>query len=357
MESLLLVKLLKGVKNNALIFGLNTVFCGAIALLLLLLGVTSSIGHTAVTSLCIGWSIHLTFLFTNEALGQILPTYLTPIPQIAIGLLFGLLLAGSIVYGQPLIFYGDISTLMLGVFFGIIGVAISAIYARLLLARAELSEAQTKRHIQDKQLLDTELKLLQAQIEPHFLFNTLSNIVGLIRTQPEAAEQTLLNLTTLLRASLKRTRAQSVTLGEELTIVKAYLDIQKTRMQDRLHFDFSPEQWVNDDLLSQWPLPPLLIQPLVENAIKHGIDPSETGGSVRVSAHCKNDELHIIVADTGVGIDTGKITQKNTLADGTGLSNVRNRLHALYEGRGSMKISDNSPTGLVVEVRIPRVTQ
>jgi len=357
MENLLQVKFKYGVKNRALSFVYTSSFCIAIAALLFVLGVSSSMGPTTVLSLCIGWSIHLTFVIFGEAVDRLLPPYLAPIPQTAVGLLFGLVAAGSIIHSQAFYFFADnYSTLIIGVFFGILGFVISASRTRLLAAQAELAQAETRRQAQEKLLLETELKLLQAQIEPHFLFNTLSNIVGLIRKEPDAAEQTLLNLTTLLRSSLKRTRAQSVTLGEEFTIVKAYLEIQAIRMQGRLHYEFSPQQWAKDKVLSQCPLPPLLIQPLVENAIKHGIDPCEAGGNVVVTAQCNNDELHITVADTGLGINTHNTVAPaaNKSGNGTGLSNVRNRLKTLYGGKASMSISDNSPTGLIVTLTIPR---
>ncbi len=358
MENLLQVKLNNDFKNRALSLFYTTSFCIAIAVLLFVLGLSASIGSTTIVSLCIGWSIHLTFIIFGERAERLLPAYLAPIPQTAVGLFFGLLVAGTLIRGQPFYFYADnFATLIIGIFFGTIGFVINATRTRLLAAQADLAQAETKRQAQEKLLLETELKLLQAQIEPHFLFNTLSNVIGLIRKEPDAAEQTLINLTTLLRSSLKRTRAQSVTLEEEFTIVKAYLEIQAIRMQGRLEYVFSPEKWEDNEVLSQWPLPPLLIQPLVENAIKHGIDPSETGGRVQVRARCENDELHVTVSDTGIGINIDNTAPVNKSGAGTGLSNVRNRLKTLYDGKASMTISDNSPSGLIVALTIPRPLQ
>ncbi|MGK0223409.1 MAG: hypothetical protein ACI9ON_002654 [Limisphaerales bacterium] len=141
-------------------------------------------GSLAV-SFCIGWSINLSFFLLERVLSPIFGPYLAPIPITAIGLAVGLLLAGSLVVGSPLFFCTEnYFTLAAGVFFGIVGFL----------------------------LFSTRDRLRQAQIEPHFLFNTLSNIASLIHKDPDTAEKTLLNLTTLLRATLDRTRSQTTTL-------------------------------------------------------------------------------------------------------------------------------------------------
>jgi LytS/YehU family sensor histidine kinase len=268
---------------------------------------------------------------------------MTPIPIVAIGLLAGLVIAGSMLFGEPLHFITrDYYSLLLGIFFGVIGFAIFGTRARLMEARAELALAATQHEAQEKLLLETELKLLQAQIEPHFLFNTLSNVVGLIRKEPDVAEQTLLNLTTLLRAFLKRTREESSSLAEELEIIRAYLDIQSIRMRGRLSYTVAA-----DDAVGHTQLPPLLVQPLVENAIKHGIDPAEDGGAVDVTAHLVGQDLLIEVADTGIGFDD------SAGGNGTGLGNVRNRLRALYGDRASMTITEREPRGVAVTLTLP----
>jgi sensor histidine kinase YesM len=186
--------------------------------------------------------------------------------------------------------------------------------------------------------------LLQAQIEPHFLFNTLSNIAGLIHQDPAAAEQTLLNLTTLLRSSLKRTREDATTLAEELEIAQAYLEINAIRMQGRLSYHIRC-----DPQLSSLPLPPLLVQPLIENAIKHGIDPKEEGGSIDVSARIEDNEVHIDITDTGAGIEANQ----PTAGTGTGLKNVRERLRVLYGDRGDLTLTDNQPHGMIATLVLP----
>jgi LytS/YehU family sensor histidine kinase len=315
------------------------------------LNISGSLLLSITISLCIGLSINLSFILAQEKLNQFLSPYLAAVPITALGLAFGLAISGLLVAGTPTFFFQDnYATLIIGVFFAIVGSAIFVVRNQLLAAQAQLAEAEMQQHAQEKLLLETELKLLQAQIEPHFLFNTLSNVVGLIHKNPQAAEETLLDLTTLLRSSLQRTRDPTVTLDQELTIVEAYLKIQSIRMQDRLHYEFIPAEIVQagSDLHQQMKahaLPPLLLQPLVENAVKHGIDPSEAGGSVTISVATKDKQLQIIVADTGVGMSSCSQA-------GTGLDNVRQRLRILFGDRASLTVTENSPTGVVVELNI-----
>ena len=299
----------------------------------------------AITSFSIGWSINLSFILFGNFVQRWLSPYIASIPLTAVGLCAGMVIAGLIIVADPLFFFIEsYATLLLGVFFGIVGFAIFSTRGRLIAVQAELAQAAAHRERQEKLLTQTELKLLQAQIEPHFLFNTLSNIAGLIHQDPNAAEHTLLNLTTLLRASLRRTREEATTLAEELEIAQAYLEIQGIRMQGRLNYH------IDCDLqLSNHPLPPLLVQPLIENAIKHGIDPQEEGGSIDISARVNNNELHIDVADTGAGIDVNR----PTAGTGTGLKNVRERLQALYGEKANLTLADNQPQGMIATLVLP----
>jgi sensor histidine kinase YesM len=193
----------------------------------------------------------------------------------------------------------------------------------------------------ERQLTETELKLLQAQIEPHFLFNTLSNVLQLVDGDPRAAKRMLVNLTSYLRASLQRTRTGATMLGEELDLVRAYLEIQAERMGARLAWciDCAPE-------LRGLPLPPLLLQPLVENAVRHGLEPSRGGGEVRVLARREADVLVLEVQDTGVGIGAGS-------GSGVGLANIRARVRAVSQGEGRMVIQSHVPHGLCVRIALP----
>jgi sensor histidine kinase YesM len=213
--------------------------------------------------------------------------------------------------------------------------------------RAALADARAAQLIQDKAHLETQLKLLQAQIEPHFLFNTLSNVVGMIHDQPDGAEQTLIHLTTLLRANLQRTRAKTTTIADELTIIEALLKINQIRMGERLRYEIQ----VDDDLGSL-PFPPMLLQPLVENALKHGLEPLEEGGWVRISISATDDKLHIKIADTGVGLQSPAVKDDN--GTGVGITNVQSRLTALFGDVAELRLEENQPGGMIAHLTVPR---
>jgi sensor histidine kinase YesM len=320
--------------------------CLGVAVFLWLLGASHSFPATLGVSLCIGLSINSTFMLFRERGERFAHPMVVAMLLTGVGLGIGLLLGGTLVLGRPLYFFSDdYSSIVIGIFFGIVGFTIISTRERLADAREEVANLRAEQLAQQREMLETELKLLQAQIEPHFLFNTLSNVVGLVRSDPEAAERTLLNLSTLLRSSLRRTRADAVSLGEELEIVRAYLAIQSIRMPDRLEYTIDV---ADDPDLMNWPLPPLIIQPLVENAIRHGIEPAEGGGTVSIGASLDNAGLRIVVADTGLGI-----REAGSGGEGTGLSNVRSRLHRLYGEGAELGFRDNSPSGVRVEIRIP----
>ena len=287
-------------------------------------------------------------MLTPVALNWLGP-YLAAIPITAIGLVVGLGIGGWMVSGRVTFFFvDDFTTLIMGVFFGVIGFTIFATRGRLLSAQAKLAEAELAATQQDKVLAETELKLLQAQIEPHFLFNTLSNVSSMIHSDPHGAEKTLLNLTTLLRNSLSRTRSGTVTVAQEMEIARAYLEIQRTRMRDRLAYDLDV-----DPAAQALPLPPLLVQPLIENAIKHGIDPLEEGGHISVRISRNTNLLTIEVRDDGCGIQ-----ESGNTSSGTGLTNVRKRIKQIYPRNedgagGKLTLNENKPRGVVATIEIP----
>ena len=148
----------------------------------------------------------------------------------------------------------------------------------------------------EKESLQANLRLLQAQIEPHFLFNTLSNVLSLIDTDPAKGKSMLANLISYLRTSLSRTLPAVATLGQESDMIRAYLEIQTARMGERLSFKIDiPEALVN------FPFPPMLLQPLVENAIKHGLESRMEGGSILIRAVEADALVRIEISDTGGG--------------------------------------------------------
>ncbi|MCP4115547.1 MAG: hypothetical protein GY737_09105 [Desulfobacteraceae bacterium] len=209
-------------------------------------------------------------------------------------------------------------------------------------ALAAIQHEKIKRLTIEKQVIETNLRLLQAQIEPHFLFNTLSNILTLLDTDLENGKLMLEDLTAYLRITLSKTREETTTLGQEIDMIRAYLNIFKIRMGDRL--DFTIE--VPGDL-RHLRLPPMLIQPLVENAIEHGLEPKIEGGGIWVSARDQNGRLAIEVKDSGLCF------HKNNHDWGVGLTNIRERLQALYDDRAALTFEENSPSGLTVTIEVP----
>jgi LytS/YehU family sensor histidine kinase len=192
---------------------------------------------------------------------------------------------------------------------------------------------------------------MQAQIEPHFLFNTLASIDHLIEVDPKRASAMQRNLIALLRASMPTMREAGDggprDLGREVSVIRPYLEILKVRMEDRLQATVN----VPNGLLSA-EFPPMMIQSLVENAIKHGLEPKADGGTLTVSAEIVDGRLAVTVADTGLGFG-----RADTSGTGIGLANIRERLKLLYGDRASMVVADNQPSGTVVTLTVPYQAQ
>ena len=201
-----------------------------------------------------------------------------------------------------------------------------------------------------RQVVEARMAAMQAQVEPHFLFNTLASIDHLIQTDPPRASQMQKNLIALLRASMPSMRDSHPgghNLGREMAVVRPYVEILKVRMEDRLQASIS----VPNGLLSA-EFPPMMIQSLVENAIKHGLEPKAEGGSLSVGAEIVDGKLAVTVADTGLGF--GKAATAGT---GIGLANIRDRLKLIYGDRASLVVTDNAPTGTVVTITVPYQAQ
>lgn len=201
-----------------------------------------------------------------------------------------------------------------------------------------------------RQVVEARMAAMQAQVEPHFLFNTLASIDHLIETDPPRASQMQKNLIALLRASMPTMRENHPTahnLGREMAVIRPYLEILKVRMEDRLQTRIN----VPDGLLSA-DFPSMMIQSLVENAIKHGLEPKAEGGTLDVKAEIVHGKLAVTVADTGLGF--GKAATAGT---GVGLANIRERLQLLYGNRASMTIGENTPSGTVVTITVPYQAQ
>ena len=195
----------------------------------------------------------------------------------------------------------------------------------------------------EKQLMQAQMRMLQAQIEPHFLFNTLATIQSLIGRSPEKANLMMDNFIAYLRQSLSASRAQVGTVQQEFDLLRHYLELLKIRMGDRLQFELD----LADDLSSE-PLAPMLLQPIVENAIKHGLEPKVEGGMVRVSARRDGAQMVLTVADDGLGFSD----HADSSGEGVGLSNLRERIAVLYDGRATLTVADASP-GTMITIAVP----
>ena len=213
-------------------------------------------------------------------------------------------------------------------------------------AAAETAESEQLK----RQVVEARMAAMQAQVEPHFLFNTLASIDHLIETDPKRASQMQKNLIALLRASMPTMREAhpaAHNLGREMAVIRPYLEILKVRMEDRLRTELD----VPDGLLSA-DFPPMMIQSLVENAIKHGLEPKPEGGTLSVRAEILHGKLAVTVADTGLGF--GKAATAGT---GVGLNNIRERLQLLYGSKASMTVAENSPSGTRVTLTVPYLAQ
>lgn len=208
-------------------------------------------------------------------------------------------------------------------------------------ARArELGAAQL-----ETRLVEAQLHTLQRQMQPHFLFNTLNTISALMHRDVDAADAMIARLSDLLRMSLQRVGVQEVALAEELDFLAKYLEIEQTRFRDRLTVVFDVQSDTLDALV-----PNLLLQPLVENAIKHGIGPRPTPGQVTVRARRVGAMLELDVQDNGVGLSAARLTDFNR---GVGLSNTRSRLDHLYGSLHRFEFRQPAEGGLLVSVAIP----
>ena len=212
----------------------------------------------------------------------------------------------------------------------------------------ETAEAESLR----RQVLEARMAMMQAQVEPHFLFNTLASIDHLIEFDPKRASQMQRNLISLLRASMPSMRSTDSGLRPldlELAVVRPYLEILKVRMEERLTTEID----VPDGLLSA-EFPPMMIQTLVENSIKHGLEPKAEGGHLSVKAEIRHGKLAVTVCDTGLGFEAAATGA--THGTGVGLANIRERLGLLYGSKASLTIANNPVGGTIVTITVPYTT-
>jgi sensor histidine kinase YesM len=217
--------------------------------------------------------------------------------------------------------------------------------------RAELTarEAADKANVAtlERRLMEAKMATLQAQVEPHFLFNTLALIGQLIETDPKEAARVHAHLIEYLRSSLPQMRTKGGgTLGKQVELSRAYLSIMQARMKERLAVRFEVP-----DFLGSSPFPPMMLQTLIENSIKHGLEPKVAGGTITVRAHVEGATLHVDVCDDGVGIDLHA-------DEGVGLANIRERLALLYGKDAELVIEMPPSGGACASIRLPyRMTE
>jgi LytS/YehU family sensor histidine kinase len=209
-------------------------------------------------------------------------------------------------------------------------------------AREQAFAFELERSEFERRVSDARLSLMQAQVEPHFLFNTLANIQALVDSGSPQASKVLTSLIAYLRAAVPRMQSQSTTLDDEVQLVRAYLELMQMRMPDRLQYAIHL-----DPAAARLYCPPMTLLTLVENAVRHGIDPSETGGRIDADTWMRDNRCVIRVKDTGVGL-------KNTSRGlGTGLSTLRERLKLAFGGDAQLTLTEIVPHGVCAEISFP----
>ena len=269
----------------------------------------------------------------------------------------GVLIAGCVVLGLKLTdiaFRGPANVLghpgklgpllPIGILVAVLTIAVLGTIARRQARETEAARQQEKIAEAGRLVAEARLRALQAQIEPHFLYNTLANVLGLIGPAPEQARHMLERLIDFLRASLAASRAEHASVGAELDLAGAYLEVLAVRLGTRLRYRIEA-----DAACRSRPLAPMLVQPLVENAVMHGIEPKVEGGEIVVRAHCADGALCIEVADDGAGLGTAPPRP----GGGVGLANLRERLRSLYGTNAQLQLIENPAGGVTSRLLLP----
>ncbi len=264
--------------------------------------------------------------------------------SVAVGLISGVVIAIGVLELFSIVptdLFSLTQVAFLGVSFGGVISLIYALHHLLSNARSQLEQEKIKSLSHEKNTLQAELKVLQAQIEPHFLFNTLANIEGLLNSDLSKAKEMLQNLTFYLRTSLNKSRRERISLYEEMEMVRAYLELYRIRMGDRLRYQIKIATSLKEIVV-----PPMLIQPLVENAIIHGLEPKPEGGELVIRASSSRSGIQLEVNDTGLGLTTDN-------PQGLGINNVRERLTLFFGSKSQLRLEPNQPCGLRVIMKVP----
>ena len=249
-----------------------------------------------------------------------------------------------IIWLLTIMFMGFLHTPEPAIWFVFISFGVKVLAGGKRKAEVEARQAGVKANVAnlEKQLAQAQMAALQAQVEPHFLFNTLALIGQLIETDPPEAARVHAHLIDYLRATLPQLRARGGgTLGKQCEMAKAYLAIMQARMKERLQV-----KCIVPVFLESAPFPPMMLQSLIENAIKHGLEPKIAGGAVTIKAQVIEATLQVDVCDDGIGFNLHA-------ADGVGLANIRERLQLLYGGAAELVIEAPPTGGCCASIRLP----
>jgi signal transduction histidine kinase len=331
-------------RTNALY---SVIFNTAIAALLTAVDFGGGFGVNLVYSQCVGLPAALLSQGTRHLLWPNRPAPIALLLPLLVACMllawFGGTWFAALLLGHPWRAESYLTSLVITAAAGF--VAVLYFWEREKVACLETAAAlqQSRLETIERQAAQARLALLQAQIEPHFLFNTLANLHALIGAEPARAQAMLSHLNDFLRASLSAARKDRCTLAEEFALLRDYLELLSIRMGARLAFrlDLPPE-------LAQVQVPPMLLQPLVENAVKHGIEPKVEGGEVTVVARRESDRIVLQVADTGMGFAAAATSGTNV-----GLAHLRERLAAVYGAAASFGIAENARGGVSATLDLP----
>lgn len=275
-----------------------------------------------------GWRRWLTMAFSLPA-------------SVILGILVGHLLVGYPLTWSP--WLGQ--SLAVGMMFAVIGAVVFLLAHRIRQLDEEVRQRRLDEEAQARRETEARLKLLQAQIEPHFLFNTLATVGSLVDADPPRARRLLDRLNDWLRLTLVRVRDEDARLDDELALLESWLGILGERFGPRLRWHIQA-----DAQARRLPFPPLLLQPLVENAVKHGIEPKLGGGSLEVWARVSEGRLRLQVNDDGVGLASGAT---GAGPGGNGLENVRARLATLYGDQAWLELAPRDGGGTRAVLELP----
>jgi sensor histidine kinase YesM len=299
-----------------------------------------------VSALCVGYTSMLLFTVAGNIRQSRIPREVMQLAAIVVGSFLGTVLAG-VVKGRDIRMMfnerleGVSITMGLGIGVGCVVVAMFILREKNARDRERLMRAEAERHQLEKNILEAKLQLMQAQVEPHFLFNTLANVQHLVETDPPEASRVLDSLIKYLRAALPQMRESTTNLGREIDMARAFLEINRVRMGSRMDFAIDVP-----DSLKQRAFPPMMLISLVENAVKRGVDPCCECGTITIRASEGEGRLRVSVEDTGEGIKPKK-------GGGVGLSNIRERLKALYGPSARLVIEERAPRGVVASIEVP----